>query len=181
MKAETSQGRLAGPSETDVRRHRRLQETAALISATVGLFLLLSLISYHPLDVASTASADVAHERANLGGRIGAWIAEYLFQTFGLSAFWTPLLLFLLAYRWARESGPTSEWSWLGFLTTILSTAGLIGLWFPEFRLTVQVEDEALPVVMAGGGWVGQILARYGAEWVGRWGATVAGALGTLI
>jgi len=181
MRAGASQERPARPPGTDVRLRRRLQETAALLSTAVGLFFLLSLISYHPLDVASTASADVAHERANLGGRLGAWAAEYLFQTFGLSAFWTPLLLFLLAYRWARESGPTSEWSWLGFLATVLSTAGLMGLWFPEFRLTVQVGDEALPVELAGGGWVGQVLARYGAEWVGRWGATVAGALGTLI
>lgn len=181
MKTGASQGRPARPSGTDVRLRRRLQETAALISAALGLFFLLSLISYHPLDVASVASTDVAHERANLGGRLGAWAAEYFFQTFGLSAFWVPVLLFLLAYRWARESGPTSEWSWLGFLATVLSTAGLIGLWFPEFRLTVQVEDETLPVAMAGGGWLGQTLARYGAEWVGRWGATVAGALGTLI
>ncbi len=181
MSTGTSQGRPVGPSGTDARLRRRLQETTALISAALGLFFLLSLISYHPLDVPSTAYADVAHDRANLGGRLGALAAEYLFQTLGLSAFWVPLLLLLLAYRWALESGPTSEWPWAGFLTTVLSTAGLVGLWFPEFRLTVQVGDEALPVAMAGGGWLGQTLARYGSEWVGRWGATVAGALGTLI
>ena len=181
MRTEASPERRVRPSGADVRHRRRLQETAALISAALGLFFLLSLISYHPLDVASTAYADVAHDRANLGGRLGAWAAEYLLQTLGLSVFWIPVLWFLLAYRWAVESGPTAEWTWLGFLMTVLSTAGLIGLWLPTFRLTVQVGDDLLPVEMAGGGWLGQTLARYGREWVGPWGATAAGALGTLI
>jgi len=181
MRAEASPERRVRPSGADVRHRRRLQETAALISAALGLFFLLSLISYHPLDVASTAYADVAHDRANLGGRLGAWAAEYLLQTLGLSVFWIPVLWFLLAYRWAVESGPTAEWTWLGFLMTVLSTAGLIGLWLPTFRLTVQVGDDLLPVEMAGGGWLGQTLARYGREWVGPWGATAAGTLGTLI
>jgi S-DNA-T family DNA segregation ATPase FtsK/SpoIIIE len=113
--------------------HPRLNEAAAFVFLAVGLFILISLISYHPLDPSlntSTGSATVA----NLTGLVGAIAADLLLQCFGLAAYAIPILILLLGWKWIRSSPIESPWiKTLGGATLIASTGAAFGLtnWRP--------------------------------------------------
>jgi S-DNA-T family DNA segregation ATPase FtsK/SpoIIIE len=75
--------------------HPRLNEAAAFVFLAFGLFVLISLISYHPLDPSLNTSTG-SEKVANLTGRVGALSADLLLQTFGLAAYAIPLLILLI-------------------------------------------------------------------------------------
>ena len=81
--------------------HKRLNEITGFLLLSVGLVLLLSLISYHAFD----PSLDTASSARplNLAGYPGAYLSDIFFQLFGAAAFLFPLLTFLLAWRWIRS------------------------------------------------------------------------------
>ena len=71
-----------------------------LIARTFCLFL--SLISYHPLDPSlNVSSPEKAYE--NFIGQAGAWLADFLFQIFGLAALLLPIPLLFLGYKMIRH------------------------------------------------------------------------------
>jgi DNA segregation ATPase FtsK/SpoIIIE, S-DNA-T family len=88
--------KLLSPSQNP-----RLNEITGFLLLSLGLVLLLSLVSYHAQDPSwDTAAAVRPH---NLVGYPGAWLADFFYQSFGAAAFLFPLLLFLLAWRWIRS------------------------------------------------------------------------------
>ncbi len=89
--------KIIGPT-----RFARLNEAAGLVLLFVGLFFVLSLISYHPRDPSwNSVSGDLrAH---NLTGRAGSYTADLCLQLFGLTSFSIPVLLWLIAWRWVRS------------------------------------------------------------------------------
>jgi DNA segregation ATPase FtsK/SpoIIIE, S-DNA-T family len=88
--------KLLSPSQNP-----RLNEITGFLLLSLGLVLLLSLVSYHAQDPSwDTAAAVRPH---NLIGYPGAWLADFFYQSFGAAAFLFPLLLFLLAWRWIRS------------------------------------------------------------------------------
>ena len=89
--------KLLGPT-----RFHRLNEAAALVFLLGGLLLLLSLVSYHPLDP-SWDTANGAGRPHNLIGLFGSYISDGFFQLFGLAAFSMPVLLWLLSWSWIRS------------------------------------------------------------------------------
>jgi DNA segregation ATPase FtsK/SpoIIIE, S-DNA-T family len=90
--------RILGPT-----RFQRLNEAGGLVFLFTGLFLILSLVSYHPQDPSwnSVTGATRAH---NLTGLAGSYSADLCFQLLGLSAFSLPVLLWLLAWKWIRSA-----------------------------------------------------------------------------
>jgi DNA segregation ATPase FtsK/SpoIIIE, S-DNA-T family len=84
-------------------RYARLNEATVIVFLTAGLFVLLSLASYTYLDPSwDTAAGSVrAH---NLTGRFGAHLADFLFQSIGLTAYALPVLILLLGWRWLRST-----------------------------------------------------------------------------
>ncbi|OQB00309.1 MAG: DNA translocase SpoIIIE [Chloroflexi bacterium ADurb.Bin222] len=83
-------------------QHKRLNEVAGLLLLSLGLLMLLSLVSYHALDPSwDTAAGDARPQ--NLIGYPGALAADLLLQAFGLAAFGFPLLAFLLGWKWIRS------------------------------------------------------------------------------
>jgi S-DNA-T family DNA segregation ATPase FtsK/SpoIIIE len=81
--------------------HKRLNEATGLLLLSLGLVILLSLVSYHVQDPSWNTSS--ASRPLNLIGFPGAYLADLLFQIFGAAAFLFPLLSFTLAWKWLRS------------------------------------------------------------------------------
>ncbi len=75
-------------------KRNRKHDVAALLLLAAGIFLLVSLVTYHPADLADTQSHFTAFAKpaaptkvANACGRSGAYAAEGLFRLFGWGAY----------------------------------------------------------------------------------------------
>lgn len=73
------------------------KELKAIFIVFIELFILISLISYHPSDltVQETISPDRIH---NLFGFFGAYISGILIGLFGMGAFWIPILFIITCH-----------------------------------------------------------------------------------
>jgi S-DNA-T family DNA segregation ATPase FtsK/SpoIIIE len=78
-------------------QHKRLNEATGFLILSVGLVLLLSLVSYHVQDPSWNTASGV--RPLNLIGYPGSYIADFSFQVFGAASFLFPLLAFLLAWK----------------------------------------------------------------------------------
>jgi DNA segregation ATPase FtsK/SpoIIIE, S-DNA-T family len=81
------------PRESNAKRH----EFIGVFILLVAVLLLLCLISYNARDTSfNVLSAKMPDNRI---GRIGAYTSDLLFQVFGFSAFFLPLPLFVLSWK----------------------------------------------------------------------------------
>jgi S-DNA-T family DNA segregation ATPase FtsK/SpoIIIE len=81
--------------------YTRLNEVTGFLLLSLGLVILLSLVSYHTQDPSwDTASGA---RPLNLVGYPGSYLSDLLFQSFGAAAFLFPLLSFALAWKWIRS------------------------------------------------------------------------------
>ncbi|MDD8026672.1 MAG: DNA translocase FtsK [Acidobacteriota bacterium] len=71
-------------------------EIAGVILLAAALLLLLSLIGYDSQDPSWARTVDPGYKVRNIGGRVGAWLAEAAFQGFGLTAFFLPFFMAFL-------------------------------------------------------------------------------------
>ncbi len=121
--------RILGPT-----RFERLNEAAGLVFLVAGLFVTLSLVSYHPQDPSWNAVSGITRAH-NLTGMAGAHVSDLLLQLLGFGAFAIPVLLWLLAWRWMRSEEIESAVVKLfgaALLFLSLSTALSIGhVWRP--------------------------------------------------
>lgn len=85
------------PPATPSRTARLMTEAWWVILIGVTIYFFLVFFTYNKTDPGWTY-ASPATPIANLGGRFGAWIADILFFTFGLSAWW--LILWMLKAIW---------------------------------------------------------------------------------
>jgi S-DNA-T family DNA segregation ATPase FtsK/SpoIIIE len=99
-------------------RNRRLNEILGLVLLVAAALLFLALATYTPADpsadtvgnyaVGTHASAGLAARLAagpahNWTGLAGAWLADLILQTIGISAFFLPILLGRLGLCWMRQ------------------------------------------------------------------------------
>src|ERR1700689_1041483 len=82
-------------------QHKRLNEVIGFLLLSLGLVILLSLVSYHTQDP-SWDTAAIARPM-NLVGYPGSYLADLAFQTFGAASFLFPLMAFLLSWKWIRS------------------------------------------------------------------------------
>jgi S-DNA-T family DNA segregation ATPase FtsK/SpoIIIE len=115
------------------KKERNLKQDLALLSLTaLCLYLLLSLVTYSPLDDGwSTASA--SNRFQNAGGPVGAYLADGLLHALGYLAYIIPLLAAGKVVQIFRTHQPqTSGAVWLfrllGFFLLVFSLAALIEL-----------------------------------------------------
>ncbi len=82
---------------------RRVFETGLIVLTVAALFMLLSLITYHPSDPgwSQTAWGGTVH---NAAGSAGAWLADLMFFVFGVFAYIIPVLVVILG--WAIFKAP---------------------------------------------------------------------------
>ncbi|MBA3479895.1 MAG: DNA translocase FtsK 4TM domain-containing protein, partial [Lautropia sp.] len=166
-------GRSAGLSDRAI---RLLREARWISLCFLALFLFLVLISYDPRDP-GWSHAVLTRQTGNLGGRVGAWIADFMLYLFGLSAYLFSLFLMMRVisgYR-ALHRDPSEEavpelsrfaWErWIGFCIMLIGCTGL------EAARLYSIEA-SLP--LAPGGLLGALISQPMHEQMGAVGGTLA-------
>ncbi len=114
---------------------RRLREVAMLVCGGAALFLLGALATYHGGDPGWSHSGSGEGVR-NIGGRVGAWLADVLLSLFGYVAYLFPVMLAHAAVLFVRgpHRQPASAAIFglrgLGFLLTLVAGSALATLHF---------------------------------------------------
>ena len=86
---------------------KRLNEVTGFLFLAFGLLLLFSLASYRIYDPSwNTATGSLRPQ--NLAGYVGSYLADFLLQAFGLSAFLLPVSSFVLGWKWIRSEAVDS-------------------------------------------------------------------------
>ncbi|MGD0915902.1 MAG: DNA translocase FtsK 4TM domain-containing protein [Thermodesulfobacteriota bacterium] len=135
----------------DSTKERLRHEIVGILLVALGIFLLLSLVSYDPADPSffSYTSSRV-RDIHNWMGIVGAYLSGLLFQGFGFSSFLIPFVLcvfafsFILRWEWKYPSVKLVGWS-----VILLATPSLLSLWLKPLH-----QD---PMV---GGFIGEIISR---------------------
>ena len=159
--------KLLGPT-----RYHRLNEAAALVFFLAGLFLTLSLLSYHPQDPSWNVVSG-AGKPQNLTGFAGSYLADFFLQLLGLAAFGLPVLLWLLAWKWFRstpiDAAPVKLGGGLLLLMSLGTALSFNHSWRP-FKGTFAV-----------GGLIGILLADYFLRSLNFWGTVLITASGLIV
>ena len=113
-------------------QHRRLNEIVGFLLLSLGLVMLLSLVSYHTQDPSFDTAA--ASRPLNLVGYPGSYLSDLFFQMFGAAAFLFPLLTFLLSWKWIRSEELQAGGVKI-FGSILLTLALSAGLSFAPLRL----------------------------------------------
>lgn len=135
-RASTTPTTRTDPSALPSRIGRLLGEVRWFLLLAVTIAFLIILLSYNRADPGFTHASQVDEIR-NLGGRVGAWLADLLLFVFGASAYWWAVLLVRKVWRGWRElmsderlprtSMPRVDASvtWIGFALILASSMGL--------------------------------------------------------
>ncbi len=147
-----------------------LRESRLFVLVAAALYLSLVLTTFNRADPGWSHSVAEGEIR-NLGGRVGAWIADMLLYLFGVSAWWwVALLVFAAIWTFRRlEGGLTGDRrsfaiALTGFAVLLLASSGVEALRLHSLRIS-------LP--LAPGGLVGDIVARVLQSGFGFTGATL--------
>ena len=134
---------------------RRAGEIVGVSCLALALFLLLALLSYHPLD--PSLRHYYGPEKIsirNLTGAVGSYTADTLIWIMGFGILWLPAMLLIIALRYFREPqfriGAATATSTLGL---VFATSGLFGLLIGNVRVYGTLLDA--------GGLLGMFTARF--------------------
>lgn len=142
------------PAEKLEKKERNFKQDLALLSLTaLCLYILLSLVTYSPLDNGWSTAGSGNHFQ-NAGGPVGAYLADALLHALGYLAYVIPLLAagkVVQTFRTHQAQSSASIWllRLLGFFLSVFSLAALI-------ELSVFTSTE-LPA--GSGGMIGQSIA----------------------
>ncbi|HLB57123.1 MAG TPA: DNA translocase FtsK 4TM domain-containing protein [Coxiellaceae bacterium] len=150
-----------------------MHEGCLIVMLAAGLFILLSLVTYHRAD--PSWSHQVSNPIVlNAGGRVGAWISDFLLYVFGYITYFFPLIIFRGAWELYRkyqhlDEIPTINWTpiisrTIGFLMSTISATSLMHLYLSKFNFALPYES---------GGIVGVSMGNFMLQWFNRFGATV--------
>ncbi len=146
------------------------RETAFFVCFALALYLLLTLLSYHPEDPAWSNSR-AGSEISNIGGHVGAWLADLLLHGFGYVAYLFPLMLSWLGWRLYRPDSSKGAGSAMrnllhtvGFISTIVGACGLEYLHFNHIASNMS---------FSAGGVCGSLISQWLMGAFGYAGATV--------
>jgi S-DNA-T family DNA segregation ATPase FtsK/SpoIIIE len=147
---------------------RRLLEALLVLIALFGIYLMAALLSFNPSDPSwsQTAWHEPIH---NLGGGVGAWMADTLFFTFGVFAYAIPPLMLMMCWASYRQRG-SSEY--IDYFTLSLRLIGVLALVLTSCGLAALNIDDLY--YFASGGVIGSLLSNALTPWVNSMGATLA-------
>jgi len=147
-----------------------LRESRLFVLVADALYLSLVLTTFNRADPGWSHSV-AAGEIRNLGGRVGAWLADMLLYLFGVSAWWWVVLLAVAATWTVRhlDGSPISDRrssfiALAGFCLLLAGSSGVEALRLHSLKV-------ALP--LAPGGLVGDVVARVLQSGFGFTGATL--------
>jgi S-DNA-T family DNA segregation ATPase FtsK/SpoIIIE len=149
---------------------RGMREAAMWALMCVALYLIISLISYTPLDPGWTHIGH-AEQIRNAGGPFGAWFADVSLSLLGYFAYLIPVMVAWSAYLVFRRLDEEPETRvqmlalrWFGFFLTVGAGCAFVDVHFPALR-------GGLP--NGGGGGLGQLIGGYLAGTFSPSGATL--------
>ncbi|MGA0164120.1 MAG: DNA translocase FtsK [Bdellovibrionota bacterium] len=132
-----------------------------VIFVLLSIFLILSLVSYSPIDPSWNNSSPENHITQNWGGLVGSWISDALLQSLGLVAYLLSLgILALGLYRLREEKQELERKSKISLanlklpaalILSCLCVAGLLSL--PDWKIYTN---------LSAGGFIGYLLAHFG-------------------
>jgi len=144
-------------------REKLVKEFQGIALAAAGVFLLLTFLSFNAADVSWNSYSNEGGIH-NLGGRLGAQVADLFFSGFGLASYLAPLAMLHMAYTLLRfKEIRLRSYKLLAAFGLIFSLSTL----FAFFRETVPVFGQQIPT----GGAVGLTTARFLKGAVGTTGA----------
>lgn len=130
------------------------------------LFSLFSMTTYSPGDPSLHNAVAGKSKVLNLGGMVGAYIADSLVQMFGTGAFFFPVLTFILG--WALIRGQKFEhWPWV-LASAILCLVSLCAL-----GAVLLKTDPYFGNNVATGGMTGSIIGSFLVRWLNQGGAVL--------
>jgi DNA segregation ATPase FtsK/SpoIIIE, S-DNA-T family len=137
----------------DSKKEKLVKELQGMALATAGIFLLLTLVSFNATDVSWNSYSNEGSIH-NLGGRLGAQVADLFFSGFGLASYLAPLAILYIAYTLLLfKEVRLRSYKLLAALGLIFSLSTL----FAFFRDTVVLFGQQVST----GGAVGVITARF--------------------
>ncbi|WP_412973004.1 DNA translocase FtsK [Glaciecola sp. MF2-115] len=118
---------------------QRLMEVGMMLSCATAFFLLIALASFHPSDP-GWSQAGLHNEIQNLMGSMGAWAADILLFTFGITAYVLPFglafcgwFIFLHIKSVAKLDYLTISLRLVGALLVVFGFTGIASINFDDF------------------------------------------------
>ncbi|KFK97774.1 MULTISPECIES: DNA translocase FtsK 4TM domain-containing protein [unclassified Serratia (in: enterobacteria)] len=147
---------------------QRLLEAVSIVVAIFAVYLMAALISFNPSDPSwsQTAWHEPIH---NLGGGVGAWLADTLFFTFGVLAYAIPPIMLILCWAGFRQRGNHDYIDYFGLSLRLIGTLALV---LTSSGLAALNVDDLY--YFASGGVIGSLLSNAMLPWFNDIGATLA-------
>ena len=150
-------------SADDAKKEKLTKELQGMALGALGTFILLSFLTYNSADVSWNSYSNEGGIH-NLGGKLGAQVADLLFSGFGLASYLIPLALLYMTYTLLRfKEIRLRSYKLLASFGLIFSLSGL----FAFFRDTIMVLGQQVST----GGVIGKLTSSMLKSTVGVTGA----------
>ncbi|WP_149193503.1 DNA translocase FtsK [Luteimonas suaedae] len=140
------------------RRQRLWRDIALILIAPLLLYLLASLITFSPEDPGWSRSGSVTAPLNNVGGPVGAWLADVLLHLFGYVAYLLPLMLGAVA--WIALFGMDQDGDGKADLGPALRLVGIVGFLISVTGLLALRMPSAADLSAGGGGILGRLVGN---------------------
>ena len=146
---------------------RRLLEALLIIVALFAVYLMVALVSFNPSDPSwsQTAWHEPIH---NVGGGVGAWLADTLFFIFGVMAYAIPPVILGLCWITFRQR---HSQEYIDYFAVALRLIGVLALVITSCGLAALNADDIW--YFASGGVIGSLLSNAMAPWFSGAGGTL--------
>jgi S-DNA-T family DNA segregation ATPase FtsK/SpoIIIE len=112
------------------------KDIVGLIAIGGGVFLFLCLYSFHPQDPSLNLYQSAPAEIHNLGGLVGAYLSDILWQVFGCTSFLFPLILVVIGVSiFANRTIEAKRPRWMGFTLLLIATSALLDIFIGEVTI----------------------------------------------
>ena len=146
----------------------RVRESFLFLIIPLAVYVLISLISYHPQDSGpfSASNSDVIH---NYGGSNGAVIADILLNIIGYLSYLIPIGLVFVGWNIYQNNKISTENSWFD---TLIKAGGFVSALLSGCALAYMYIDTK-EAIFTGGGIVGEVVGNTLFTSLGTVGATL--------
>ncbi|HEX4480427.1 MAG TPA: DNA translocase FtsK 4TM domain-containing protein, partial [Rudaea sp.] len=148
---------------------RRLREAAFLLLAPIAAYLLLCLVTYDGSDPSWSHAASATQHVHNLGGTVGAWLADLTFYLFGYLAYAYPLLLLIFGWTLFRGREKTDQ----SPLEPGLRLTGGVAFFIAGTGLARMHASDPMQLPMGAGGVLGRLMGDLLTRAFGQLGASL--------
>ena len=147
---------------------RRLLEALLILVALFAVYLMVALVSFNPSDPSwsQTAWHEPIH---NLGGNVGAWLADTLLFIFGIMAYAIPPVILGLCWITFQQR---DRQDYIDYFAVGLRLIGVLALVVTTCGLAALNADDIW--YFASGGVIGSLVSNAMAPWLSGAGGTLA-------